>query len=258
MKTKIKFLILFILFGLFAACSSPTNPGTSNSSTGSANPTSPSQPSSPASRANCSMTIAGYVNIDCNTIAVLGYTYRTGCYSTDSYRINIKTNPSNLQLSIAEYNYQENEIRLCSANPGTITITLYNETARVESNECEVVFQNSSGNNGGGSGNNGGDNQQPNPSVTAFIGTWTTTYSNAVINTIQFRSDGTGRCYKTGYSGENTFTWGIQNSTTLNIVNTTQNQNISSTCTYSLNGNLLILTNFFGLPQGTPITFTKN
>ncbi len=256
-------LSIILLINLFVACSNPTNTSPADNSQNNSNPSGTTNSGSSTPRSNCSITLLDYnVNLNCNVTGTISNINRFACYSSDTYKIKIKSNPSNLQLARADYNYRENQISLFSANSGTITITLFNETANVESNECTVVFGNNSGNNGGsnGGGNNGGGNGGNNqiPSVTAFIGSWTTTYTNGLINTIQFRSDGTGRCYKTGNQGENTFTWSIQSATTLNIVNTTQNQNLSSTCTYNLNGNTLVLTNFIGLPQNTQITFTKN
>lgn len=125
---------------------------------------------------------------------------------------------------------------------GNISFRVKNRTKNIVSNYLMLIFSDNS--------------QNTNNQGSQFYGTWKTSFSQGLIDTIEFYSNGTGRYSNSRYpsAGSDTFSWSVRNSTTLNITNSL---NQDSTCTYSFASGSLILKNFFGLPQNTEITFRK-
>lgn len=170
----------------------------------------------------------------------------TNCKTDDKIELVIEYNNG---ADLAEANYYD-PIRKCiflySYSTGIIGISLENKTAKVKSNTCIVTFTDNTNNSGGNDEGN---------TISSLCGTWSTTYQSALIDTIEFYNDGTGKCYKSGYSGSNTFNWNITEPGKMIVTNSLNQQ---GECTYTLNGNILVLKNFMGLPTGTEITFVKN
>ena len=268
-KTKI-FLLSIFAAALLLSCSNPTNTPSGSSSSNSGAGQTPEDLPKDYSRKNCSIALPTSCNASTNLTLNISQITLINCYSNDTYKVEITSNPSNIQLQLNEFSFNEKTIRLFSATGGTIGIKLVNETAKVNSNICTVTFQaptttspgnDNGGNNdngqGSGSGSNGtGEQNQGNPTAAAFAGTWKTNYTQGLIDTITFNSNGTGSYLNSNYSnaGSDTFQWSIANSTTLNLTDKLGNHSV---CSYSFTGTSLILTNFFGLPQNTQITFNR-
>lgn len=165
---------------------------------------------------------------------------------------NAFTNSSDYEIEIME-NGNENNINLetiiysdkvsVKGNiEGTVSFRIKSISSNIMTNYTTVTFLDNSS-----SENNLG---------IRFVGTWQTNYSQGIIDTIDFYSDGTGYYSNSRYpdSGGDTFKWRIIDSTTLKITNSLGS---TETCSYIFNGSSLVLTNFLGLPQNTAVTFYK-
>lgn len=161
-------------------------------------------------------------------------------YTNDEYEVIIVKNLNYIDVSIEAFS---NRIIITGKSAGTIIFKVHNKTADCTSNDVEITFKEKI--------------QEPVITETSFVGTWTTNYNNVLIDTIEFYSGGTGKCYNSKYpgSGDNTFKWVIRDTSTLKIWNSL---NMEGLCTYNLNVNELTLTNFLGIPKDTPVLFTKS
>lgn len=169
---------------------------------------------------------------------IISYSSVANNYSTDEYEIIIVENPDNIDVSIEA---SSKKIIVNCNSSGTIIFKVYNKTADCTSNECELTFEE--------------EIEEPGITELTFVGTWTTN-NGGLFDTIEFYSDGTGKCYHSKYpgSGSNTFKWVIRDTSTLKIWNSL---NMESLCTYNFNGNELTLINFLGTPKDNPVLLTK-
>lgn len=260
--TKVVFILLLSIVSL-TACSQPTNSPASipvNSETSSDNPDrrdstddtdTQDTPTTPAETqpkillilpqdSNTSFATDTWEEIDFVSGTDL-YKWQDDFVSSSDCEIEIMENGNENSIAL-EVNVYSSKVSVKANREGTVYFRIKNNRANIVTNYTAVIFLNYS---------------SPEINVESQLtGTWQTNYTQGLIDTIDFYSDGTGYCHNSRYpnSGGNTFRWSIRDYTTLNITNSLGH---TGTCSYSFIGQSLTLTNFLGLPQNTAVTFTK-
>ena len=263
--TKVLCVLLPSLF-IMAACSQPTStpsnqtPATSDNTTKSdssddSNSTDTQDtPESPAVSIPTQLQIllilphnstSSFSTEDWNDITFVSgndlYNWQNAFTSSADCQIEIMEhgNENNINLEAVVYS---DKVSVKSDEEGTVYFRIKNTNANLVTNYTAVTFLDNS-------------SSESNTEV-RFVGTWHTNYTQGLIDTIDFYSDGTGYCHNSRYpnSGGNNFRWSVKDSSTLNITNSLGS---TGTCSYSFIGESLVLTNFMGLPRNTAVTFTK-
>ena len=260
--TKVLCILLLSTFTL-AACSQPTSTPSKQNSTTSDNTTesdssdvsdstdNQDNPESPSDQTPTQLqillilpqnSVSSFSTATWNDIDfVYGndmYKWQNAFTSSSDCQIEIMENGNNINLEAEVYS---DKISVKADEEGTVYFRIKNTRANIVTNYTAVTFLD--------------DSFESNTEV-QFVGTWYTDYTQGLIDTIDFYSDGTGYCSNSRYpnSGGNNFRWSVNDSSTLNITNALGK---TGTCTYSFIGESLILKNFLGLPQNTEVTFTK-
>ena len=169
------------------------------------------------------------------------YKWQNTFTSSSDYQIEIMENGNENNINLKAVVYSD-KVAVTSDEEGTVYFRIKNTNANLVTNYTAVTFLDNS--------------SSKNNTEVRFVGTWQTNYTQGLIDTINFYSDGTGYCHNSRYpnSGGNNFRWSVKDSSTLSITNSLGN---TGTCSYNFIGESLVLTNFLGLPQNTAVTFTK-
>ena len=263
--TKVLCVLLSSLF-IMAACSQPTStpsnqtPATSDNTTesdssdDSISTDTQDTPESPAVSIPTQLQIllilpqtstSSFSTGDWNDITFVSgndlYNWQNAFTSSADCQIEIMENGNENNINLDAVVYSD-KVSVKSDEEGTVYFRIKNTNANLVTSYTAVTFLDNS-------------SSESNTEV-RFVGTWQTNYTQGLIDTIDFYSDGTGYCHNSRYpnSGGNTFRWSIRDYTTLNITNSLGH---TGTCSYSFIGQSLTLTNFLGLPQNTAVTFTK-
>lgn len=169
------------------------------------------------------------------------YKWQNAFTSSADCQIEIMENGNENNINLEAVVYSD-KVSVKANEEGTVYYRIKNTNANLVTNYTAVTFLNYS---------------SPEINVESQLtGTWQTNYTQGLIDTIDFYSDGTGYCHNSRYpnSGGNNFRWSVKDSSTLNITNSLGS---TGTCSYSFIGESLVLTNFMGLPRNTAVTFTK-
>lgn len=169
------------------------------------------------------------------------YKWQNAFTSSADCQIEIMENGNENNINLEAVVYSD-KVSVKANEKGTVYFRIKNTNANLVTNYTAVTFLYNS-------------SSESNTEV-RFVGTWYTNYTQGLIDTIDFYSDGTGYCHNSRYpnSGGNNFRWSVKDSSTLNITNSLGS---TGTCSYSFIGESLVLTNFMGLPRNTAVTFTK-
>ena len=262
--TKVLCVLLLSTFTL-AACSQPTSTPSNQNSTTSDNTTeldssddtdstdNQDNPESPSDQTPTQLQIL--LILPQNSVSAFSTTtwndidfiygndlhkWQNAFTSSSDYQIEIMENGNENNINLEAEVYSD-KISVKADEEGTVYFRIKNTRANIVTNYTVVTFLD--------------DSFECNTEV-QFVGTWYTDYTQGLIDTIDFYSDGTGYCSNSRYpnSGGNSFRWNIRDSMTLNITNSLGS---TGTCSYSFIDESLVLTNFMGLPKNTAVTFTK-
>ena len=238
-------LIVFFSIVLLMGCSTPTTPQSSSSGE---NEKSQETEQKDLSRKDCTIELPVTCNYSTNATLNLPGITLVNCYPNDSYKVEIISNPSNLQLSRNDFSFYEKTIHLFATTPGTIGIRLVNETAKIRSNTCLVTFisntitdENEDIENDNSTDEQ--DDQTENPATTNYniliLGTWYCPDA-AFSKYLEFYSNGTGKAYASNPSNYSSFNWTISGNTI------TFTGNVRNVTTFSLTPSHLVFAEYCG------------
>ncbi len=231
----------------------PTNTGsteTPDSPTSPETPTTPTTPTTPSTQQRILIILPQDGNnsfaketwVDINFVSGSNLNdWQNAFVSSSDCEIEIMQNGNDNNITL-EATVYSSKVSVRADREGLIYFRVKNNRANIVSNYIGVTFSNNS---------SSGSNVE-----VRFVGTWQTSFSQGLIDTVEFYSNVTGGYSNSRYpsSGSDTFRWSGRDATTLESINSL---NSTSTCSYSFAGVSLVLTNFLGLPQNTAITFIK-
>ena len=270
LKKTFTVLLIVALLAVLFGCPTPSDPATENNTSSTTNDSS-SSTQEPAENVVPPIEerikpykiefettqVYGYCNEPLTVRAVLG----ENCYKTDNYRIEIILREMPEENITATFKVTDDGLLLLtvtSTEEGRVGFYVHNETLQSYSaiyDRWGEIFYNAAENYIlyiDFSKKTPVDELTTKPEQ--FIGTWKTSYSSGLIDTITFNSDGTGRYSNSNYAsaGSDTFRWSIKDDWTLILYNSLGQ---SSQCMFNFVGQKLKLKNFLGLPQNTYIEF---